>query len=123
LTLEGHTAPLLGLAVTPDGGKVIAGSEDRRIYIWDLLTDKLERILESHTGWVTGVAVPRDGRFFLSKGHAEGIILWRCQDWRPLSFLKEGRGISYARAAPLFHPLRNDIIATYGEKNHHEVRI
>ncbi len=122
-TIKGHNEALMDLTIMPDGKKVIAGCDDQRIYIWDFETGALERTLEGHTETVTGVAVSPDGRFLLSKGHGESVRLWRCKDWQLLSVLDESQGSTYVRAAPVFHPLRNDIVATYGEQNSEEVRI
>jgi WD40 repeat protein len=122
-SLQGLGAFLLGFTVTPDGKRVIAGATDKRIYIWDLATGAFERVLEGHTESVAGVSTSHDGRFLISKGHNESIRLWRCEDWQLLSVLKEDKKSTYIRSTPLFHPKRNDILATYGEKDHREIRI
>jgi WD40 repeat protein len=49
-SLEGHTGWINSVAITKDG-KVVSGSEDRTIKIWDIDKDKLIRSLEGHTYW------------------------------------------------------------------------
>ena len=35
-TLEGHTASVNSVAVTPDGTKIVSGSLDNTIKVWDI---------------------------------------------------------------------------------------
>lgn len=104
------------LTVTPDGERLIAGSEDHLIYVYDLKTGHLERILEGHTESLTGVSVSPDGGLLLSKGWQEAVRLWRCDDWSLLSILEESEDSMYVGVTPTFHPKRNDVIATFGDE-------
>ena len=56
-----HERRVKVLAVTPDGSRVVSGSEDHTVGVWNLGTGGLERTLEGHTSWVTAVAVNPDG--------------------------------------------------------------
>ncbi len=70
-----------------------------------------------------GVSVSHDGRFLVSKGANEAVRLWRCEDWQLLSVLVEKAVSGYFHSTPVFHPQRNDIVATYGGESNREVRI
>ena len=74
--LEGHTGPVLTLALTPDGKRLVSGSEDRSVRVWDLETRK--QIFESlgHTGRVHAVAVTPDGRRILSGSFDDTLRVW-----------------------------------------------
>jgi WD40 repeat protein len=37
-TLEGHSAPVSGVAVTKDGKRAVSASDDKTLYVWDLDT-------------------------------------------------------------------------------------
>ena len=54
-TLEGHTGQVEAVAVAE--GRVISGSEDRTLRVWDLASGECQRTLEGHTGPVRAVAV------------------------------------------------------------------
>ena len=58
---EGHTAPVNCVAVLPDG-RVVSGSSDNTLRVWDTDTGQCLQTLEGHTELVSCVAVLSDGR-------------------------------------------------------------
>src|SRR5262245_4842994 len=104
------------LAVSPQGDYLAAGSEDRRVYVYNLRSHRLERTLEGHTANVTGVAFSHDGRLLVSKGWKENVRLWDTQSWQELSVLYEGEGSTYVGVTPRFHPQQSNVLATFGEE-------
>lgn len=61
-TLSGHKAEISELVFTPDGHRVITGSEkDRTIRIWDATGGQLLSVLDGSTHWVRYMAVSPDG--------------------------------------------------------------
>ena len=55
-TLEGHSAPVLALAASPDGQWLCSGSVDQTIRVWETRNWQLQRTLNNHLGTVHGVA-------------------------------------------------------------------
>ena len=55
-TLNGHTGGVYSVAFNDDGTKVVSGSEDNTIKIWNVATGEMEQTLNGHTGGVFSVA-------------------------------------------------------------------
>ena len=55
-TLEGHSLDDFSVAYSPDGTKIISGSRDNTIKIWDANTGDCLQTLEGHSDWVRSVA-------------------------------------------------------------------
>ena len=56
MTLEGHTSPVRSIAITSDNIKIVSGSDDKTIKVWDLNNGKLLNTLEGHSSEVHSVA-------------------------------------------------------------------
>ena len=59
--LDGHTAPIVDLAVSPDGKWLASASWDHTVRLWPL-AGGAPRVLEGHTQNVNGVAFTPDGK-------------------------------------------------------------
>ena len=60
-TLTGHTDQVSALAITPDGKRLISGSMDNTIKVWEPATGQEPTTLTGHTGFVDTLAVTPDG--------------------------------------------------------------
>lgn len=75
-TLEGHTSVVLTLVVAPDGRRVVSGSEDGTIRVWDLASGVCLHTLEAHKDGVRGVAVTPDGHRIVSQSWDRSLKVW-----------------------------------------------
>ena len=76
-TLTGHTDRVAGIGVLPDG-RVLSGSDDTTIKVWDLEKpdgEQCTHTLTGHTSWVRCIGVLPDGRV-LSGSDDRTIKVW-----------------------------------------------
>jgi WD40 repeat protein/GTPase SAR1 family protein len=73
--LRGHEGEITSVTVTPDG-RVVSGSVDKSLRLWDLETSRCLRAFQGHTDHVLGVAVTLDGEQALSASADHTVRLW-----------------------------------------------
>jgi cytochrome c len=72
--LEGHSEPVVALALSPDGKLLASAAWDGTARVWDLAT-ATARVLEGHRGNVNGVAFRSDG-MVATAGFDGTLRLW-----------------------------------------------
>src|SRR4051794_25797298 len=73
--LEGHTAPIAALALSPDGTTLASASWDQTVRLWPL-AGGAPRVLDGHTQNVNGVAFAPDGRTLVSVSYDQCVRIW-----------------------------------------------
>jgi WD40 repeat protein len=91
-TLEGHSSFLNSVAISSDNSKIVSGSSDRTIKLWDLDTGKLLNTLEGHTNHVNSVATTSDNSKIVSGSSDRTIKLWDLDSGKLLNTLEGHRG-------------------------------
>ncbi|MBL8848700.1 MAG: hypothetical protein JNG89_03410, partial [Planctomycetaceae bacterium] len=81
--LTGHTAGVLAVAFSPDGKRLMTGSEDFTAKLWDVASGKEMLSLGRHTGAVTAVGFSQDGRAALTAGRDGLAIVWPSDEVQP----------------------------------------
>ena len=77
LELKGHTDQVVCVAFSADGKRIISGSEDRTIRIWDAQTGITALgPLKMHTGGLVCVTFSPDGTRFASGAKDRVVLLW-----------------------------------------------
>ena len=72
---QGHAAPIVSLAVSPDGARLASACWDHTVRIWSL-GNGAEQVLEGHAQNVNGVAFMPDGRSLVSAGYDRELRIW-----------------------------------------------
>src|SRR5262249_41635743 len=86
--LKGHQGPVLSVAVMPDSGRIVSGSADNTVRIWDAKTFVELAQLKGHEGSVLSVAVTPDGSRIISGSADKTVRVWDAKTFVELAQLK-----------------------------------
>jgi cytochrome c len=100
--LAGHTAPVVALAVSPDGQMLASASWDHTARVWSLASAASPRVLQGHQQNVNGVAFTPDGRALVTAGYDATLRIWPLAGGAPV-------------VATLPTPLNSVVVAPDGE--------
>jgi WD40 repeat protein len=87
-TLEGHSDSVTGVAVAPDGKRVVSASADKTLKVWDLETGRPLHTLEGHSEAVNAVVVTSDGKVAVSASYDRTLKVWDLETGRALRTLE-----------------------------------
>jgi WD40 repeat protein len=74
--LEGHTDRCNSVAFSPDGGRLVSGSDDYTIRLWDVQTGALLQIMAGHSDRVISVTYSSDGMHIASGSDDGTVRIW-----------------------------------------------
>jgi WD40 repeat protein/nucleoside phosphorylase len=87
-TLPGHTAAILGVAVSADGTRLVSGSEDGAVRLWELASGRAICALPTDKESIQSIAVSLDGET-VALGMAKGSVeLWEFAGKRKILGIK-----------------------------------
>ena len=75
-TLIGHSSFVYSVSYSPDGTKIVSGSLDNTVKIWDANTGQCLKTLEGHSETVNSVAYSTDGTKIISGSGDETVKIW-----------------------------------------------
>lgn len=88
ITVMRCMAPVISLSWSPDDCKVVVGTEDDRVTIWNVYTGKLLRQLDAHTHIVMGVCWDPKDEFIASQSSDQTVRIWRSKTNKPKKKIK-----------------------------------
>lgn len=98
--LEGHAQPVYAVAWTADGTRIVSGSFDRTVRVWDRATGGAVRTFADHQHLVLAVAVSADGKQLATAGLDKQIYLYEMPTVRPELDWKVAPGDQRLAASP-----------------------
>ena len=88
VVLTGHKAAVRALAFAPDGRRLISGSHDNTVILWDVGSGAVIKRLRGHDGWVQACALTNDGRLAVSASHDGQVKFWDVQGYEEARVLR-----------------------------------
>lgn len=64
--MHGHSKPVISVAVSNDGGRIVSGSMDKTVRVWDADSGMAIETLKGHSFMVRSVTISPDDRFIVS---------------------------------------------------------
>ncbi|KAJ3114149.1 hypothetical protein HK098_007453 [Nowakowskiella sp. JEL0407] len=86
-TCEGHTDPVISVAISNDSDRIVSGSGDNTVKIWNVNTGKEIRTLAGHTNYVTAVAISNDGDRIVSGSWDNTVKIWNANTGKEIRTL------------------------------------
>jgi WD40 repeat protein len=88
MTLEGHTKFITSCAISPDGKRIVSGSGDKTLKIWDLESGAELATIKGHTKEVKACAISPDGRRIISGSADMTLKVWDVETGAELALLE-----------------------------------
>jgi WD40 repeat protein len=113
--LQGHGDPVRSVAFSPDGKRIVSGSVDETVRLWDAQTGQpVGQPLQGHTGSVNSVAFSPDSRRIASGGDDKTVRLWDAQTGQPIGQPLQGHTDVVSSVA--FSPDGKRLVSGSGDK-------
>jgi WD40 repeat protein len=100
LTLEGHAGEVTSVAYRRDGSRLVSGSRDGTVKVWDAKTGEELLTLRGHAGRVTAVAYNPDGSRIASAGADGTVKVWDAKSAEVLLTLEGTKPMSCVSYGP-----------------------
>jgi WD40 repeat protein len=75
-TVKGHSGWVTGVAFTSDGKRLVSGSWDRTVKLWDVSTAAEVSTMGGESKQVEALAFSRDGRWLAAENSSDNVTIW-----------------------------------------------
>ena len=76
LTLKGHLGRVFSVSFSPDGKRIVSGSFDKTVKVWDAQTGQETLTLKGHSDTVLSVSFSPDGKRIVSGSSDHTVKVW-----------------------------------------------
>jgi WD40 repeat protein len=98
VTLRGHSAPVYGVAFSPDGKRLATASDDNTAKVWDAFTGRELLTLRGHSYHVRGVAFSPNGKYLATASNDDTTRVWDAATGQALLTLHGHKGFVWGVA-------------------------
>ncbi|ETO09924.1 NB-ARC domain-containing protein, partial [Reticulomyxa filosa] len=91
--LQGHSNSVTSVGFSPDGFKIVSGSRDKTVRIWDVSSGKQIKSLEGHSNIIHSAGFSPDGSKIVSGSQDKTIRIWDVSSGEQIQLLKEHSSI------------------------------
>ena len=88
VALSGHKAAVHALAFSQDGKRLLSGSHDNTVIVWDAETSAMIKTLRGHDGWVQACSLTADSSLAVSGSHDGRVKFWDVQGYEEARVLR-----------------------------------
>jgi WD40 repeat protein len=74
--IDGHSNQVRSVAFSPNGTRIVSGSDDNTLRLWDAVSGTHLNTLNGHSSWVWSVAFSPDGTQIVSGSGDKTLRLW-----------------------------------------------
>ena len=110
----GHTMPVLSLALSLDGSRMVTGSQDKTAKVWNTATGALIHTFSGHTASIYAVAYSPDGSQVATASGDDTARLWNVSTGQVVQTFTGHSNTVYAVA---FSPTNGQLLATGSSDN------
>ncbi|WP_461251973.1 WD40 repeat domain-containing protein, partial [Treponema sp. R8-4-B8] len=98
--LSGHNGYIHSAIFSPDGKRVISGSDDKTIKLWDAESGKEIRTISGHTDVVNSVTWNPDGRQIISSAKDKTTRIWDVETGKQIRSITTKDNVNRVKMSP-----------------------
>ncbi|THU97559.1 WD40 repeat-like protein [Dendrothele bispora CBS 962.96] len=80
---QGHMDSVMSVAFSPEGERIVSGSSDNAMRVWNARTGALEGEFQGHSDWINSVAFSPDGERIVSGSRDKTVRVWNARTGAP----------------------------------------